>query len=356
MLDSASSNAIADASEHRVNLMAVKALISKLLGRDWARRAGRAGPLDYPTQPIRIVVPFARGGITDVAARLLRVKLERALGQGVRIENHAGGGGTIGAGAVAKAAADGYTLLMGSCGEIAIAPAMQPGVGFDPLRDLMPVVLVAITPLLIVASADAPFKSLRELIDFAAARRHSVNYATSGVGGPHHLTGEWLSHVAGIPLLNVSYGGGAPAVADVVRGRVPLAIVALTPALPHIRSGKINVLAVTTNIRAALSPEWPSVADAGYAGFDTSMWVGLFVPVGTPSAVVTRLNSEVNRALALPDVRTDLAARGGMPEGGSPEEFAAFIRSEIAKYTKVIAETDIRPIAAREAALQMSST
>ena len=332
----------------------MKALISALLGRHRTQSADQAAPQDYPASPIRIVVPFTRGGITDAAARLLRARLEPALGRRVRIENHLGGGGTIGAELVARAAADGYTLLMGSCGEMAIAPALQAGMGYDPLRDFIPVALVTIAPLLIVASADAPFKSLRELIEFAAASRHAVNYATPGVGGPHHLTGEWLRHVARIPLVNVSYGGGAPAVADVVRGRVPVAIVAPTPALPHIRSGKLKVLAVTRTTQGTPYSEWPNVADAGYPGFDTSMWVGLFAPVRTPSAVITRLNVEVNRALMLPEVRADLATQGGAPAGGSQEEFVSFIRSEMAKYERLIKEARIRPIAARERTLQVS--
>jgi tripartite-type tricarboxylate transporter receptor subunit TctC len=332
----------------------MKGLLGALLARGRTRSAQRDAAVGYPVNPIRIVVPFARGGITDVAARLLRVNLEPVLGQRLHVENQGGAGGTKGAESVARSTPDGYTLLMGSCGEMAIGPVMQPGIGYDPLKDFVPIVLVTVTPLLIVASADAPFRSLEELIARAAESRHALAYATPGLGGPHHVTGEWLRHLAGIGLLNVSYDGGAPAVADVVRGRVPLGIVAPTPAIPHLRSGRIRVLATTTLRPNALTADWATVADAGYAGFDTSMWVGLFAPTGTPSPVVMRLNSEVNRVLQLAEVRADLEAQGGSPAGGTPDAFAAFIRSETAKYERVIGEAGIRPLVVREQVLQVS--
>ena len=332
----------------------MKGLLAGLLPRGRARSEQRTSAVSYPANPIRIVVPFARGGLTDVVARLLRLHLELALGQPVSVENQVGAGGTKGAASVARSRSDGYTLLMGSCGEMAIGPLMQPDIGYDPLKDFAPISLVTVTPLLIVVRTDAPFGSMQQLIAQAADSRHALSYATPGLAGPHHMTGEWLRHLAGIALLNVSYDGGAPAVADVVRGRIPVGIVALTPAIPHLRSGTIRVLAKTTRRPSALTANWPTVADTGYPGFDTSMWVGLFAPAGTPSPVVQRLNAEVNRALQLAEVREYLEAQGGPPAGGTPEEFADFIRSETAKYERVIGDAGVRPLAAREHVLQVS--
>lgn len=333
----------------------MKGPLSRLLARRRTQWAQRNAGVGYPEAPIRIVVPFARGGITDFAARLLRVNLEAPLGQHLQVENQVGAGGTKGAESVARSTPDGYTLLMGSCGEMAISPLLQPGIGYDPLKDFVPIVLVTVAPLLIVTSADAPFRSLEEFIARAAESRHPFACATPGLGGPHHVTGEWLRHLAGIELLNVSYDGGAPAVADVVRGRVPVGIAAPTPVMPHLRSGKIRVLATTNQRRNALTADWATVADAGYPGFDISMWVGLFAPAGTPAPVVMRLNSEVNRVLQLADVRADLEAQGESPAGGTLDAFTAFIRSETAKYERVIREAGIRPLAAREQALQLST-
>jgi tripartite-type tricarboxylate transporter receptor subunit TctC len=332
----------------------MKSLLSSLAARVRAVAAKPAATHAYPAKPVRLIVPYARGGITDVAARLVRGKLEEALGQAVAVDNHPGAGGTIGAAVAARAAPDGYTLLVASSGEIAIAPALQ-DVRYDALRDFEPISLVAIAPLVIVASSDAPFTNLRELIDTAKAASKPVSYATPGRVGAHHVTGEWLKHLTGVWLVNATYGGGAPAVADVVRGRVPIGVVALTPALPHIRSGKARLIALTSAKRLEATPEWPTVAESGFAGFDTSIWVGLFAPAGTPEPIVMKLNATVNRILRLPDVRDNLAAHGGEPRGGTPAEFAAFIRSEVARYREIIAEAKIGPVVAETEVAQTSS-
>ena len=327
----------------------MKKLISSLAAR---LRTVAAKPLAteaYPAKPIRLIVPYARGGITDISARLMRGRLEEALGQKIIVENYPGAGGTIGARMVAKAVPDGHTLLVASSGELAIAPGLHANVGYDALRDFAPISLVTVAPLVIVAKFDAPFANLRELIESAKAASKPMSYATPGTVGAHHVTGEWLKHLTGVWLVNATYGGGAPAVADVVRGRVPIGVVALTPALPHIRSGKVKLIAVTSAKRCGIAPEWPTVEESGFPGFDTSIWVGLLAPAGTPPAVVSRLNAEVTRILTLADVRENLAAHGGEPGGGSQEQFASLIGSEIVRYRKIIQEAGIRGIVAAPA-------
>jgi tripartite-type tricarboxylate transporter receptor subunit TctC len=231
---------------------------------------------------------------------------------------------------------------MATSGEMVILPAMQ-SARYDTLRDFVPVALVSVTPIVIVAHAGAPFSTLQELIAAARAKPGAYSYASPSTGSPHHVTGEWLKHLNGINLVHVPYKGGAPAVADVAGGQLPIGIVAITPALPHIKSGKVKVIAVTSATRSRLAPEWPTVAEQGLPGFDTSIWVGLFAPAGTPAPMVTRLATEVSRSLAIPEVREKLAAQGGEPGSGAQQEFAAYIKAEITKYRKIIQDAGVKP-------------
>jgi NitT/TauT family transport system ATP-binding protein len=295
----------------------------------------------YPTRPIRILVGFARGGITDVVARLLRRKLEETLGTEVAVDNLPGDGGTTAAEACASAAPDGYTLLMASSGEMAIAPSMRDDLRYEAASAFSPIGLVTQAPLVIIAGPGAGFADFDGMIAGWKANGQQLTYAIPGLGGAHHVTGEWLGHLTGISFASVVYSGGAPAAADVVRGKVKIGIVALPPALPHIRSGVVKAIAITSKGRVSIAPDWPTVAGSGFPNFDTSIWVGLVAPANTPAPIVTRLNQALNQVLGQSEIQEGLAAYGGGSSSGSPAAFASFIATEIDKYRNIIRSANI---------------
>jgi tripartite-type tricarboxylate transporter receptor subunit TctC len=289
----------------------------------------------YPAKTIRVVVPYAPGGATDLTARLVGQKMQEAMKQNVLVDNRPGAGGVIGADIVAKAAPDGYTVLIAVPAEIAILPHLQK-MPYNVARDLAPVSLAAVTPLILVVHPSLPVRSVKELIAFARARPGQLTYASAGTGGVQHLSGELLKITMKLDMAHVPYKGAGPVMPDLIGGHVPMFFSGMPPAMPHVKAGKLRALAVTTTRRSPAAPDVPTMAEAGVPGFDISNWFAYFVPSGTQADVIVRLNSEVNRGLKQPDVREKLANVGAETVGTSPEELAKFVRSESEKFARLI--------------------
>jgi len=293
----------------------------------------------YPAKPIRFVVAFPPGGGTDIIARSIAQKLSGRLAQTVVVDNRPGAGGNIGTDIVAKSAPDGYTLLMGSAGPLAINASLFASMPFDPLRDLAPVTLAASTPNVLVVHPSLKAATVKELIALAKAHPGEINFASSGHGTPAHLAGELFNSMAGVKLVHVPYKGAAPALADLLGGQVQIMFSTMPPALPHVKDGKLRALAVTSLKRSPAMPGLPTVDEAALPGFEANTWHGVVLPAGAPGAIVARLNREIVAILHLPDVVERLSAQGAEPVGSTPEEFAAYIRSETVKWAKVVRES-----------------
>jgi tripartite-type tricarboxylate transporter receptor subunit TctC len=291
----------------------------------------------YPVRPIRMIVGFAPGGGTDLTARPVAQKLSELLGQQVIVENRPGAAGNIATEQVAKAAPDGYTLLMGTIAALAINPSLYGNLRFDPETDLAPVIQVVDATNVLALHPSVPASSVKELI--ALAREKSLSAGSSGIGATGHLSIELFNLMAGVKLVHVPYKGGGPAMADLVGGQVNLIFATTASAIPHLKSGRIKGIAVTTAKRSALLPDMPTISEAGLDGFDANNWYGLVVPAKTPRAIIDQLNAEVTKVLNMPDVKTTLFNQGLDPAPGTPEQFGAYIRSERAKWAKVIKES-----------------
>ena len=295
----------------------------------------------WPTKPVRIVVPFAPAGTTDILARALGPELSKAFGQPFIIDNKPGAGGNLGADAVAKSPPDGYTLLMGTVGTHAINAALYPKMPFDPVRDFVPIVLVAGVPNVLVmnpAKAEAEkINNVADLIRYAKANPGKLNMASSGNGTSIHLSGELFKAMTGTYMLHFPYRGSGPALLDLIGGTMDRMFDNLPSALPQIKAGKLKALAVTSAQRSAALPDVPTIAEAGpVKGFEASSWFGLFAPAGTPADIVNRIQQETARALQSPLVRERLLAQGAIPGGQSPAEFASFIAAETKKWAQVV--------------------
>lgn len=290
----------------------------------------------YPDKPIRLIVPFPAGGPLDNVARPFAPRLADALGQPIIVDNRPGAGGAIGAGIVAKAPADGYTLLWGSAGPVAINVSLYRNTPYNPVKDFAPVTQTAATQIILVLNAAMPPQTVKELIAYAKARPGQINYASPGNGTSPHLAMELFKHMAGINLLHVPYKGGPLAMTDLLAGRAALMFIALSSALPHVNSGKLKALAVATPRRAAAMPELPSMSEAGVPGYDASSWHGVLAPAGTPRTVIAHLNAALLQVLRNPEVRSAMLLQGAEPVGGTPEQFGTYIRAEIAKWATVI--------------------
>ncbi len=297
--------------------------------------ADGAAAQGYPAKPIRLIVPFAPGGGVDFAARLVGQKLSAAFQQGVVADNRAGAGGVIGTELAAKAPPDGYTLLLGSAGPLAILPGMAGRLPYEPLRDFAPVALVSSLPFLFVVQPSLPVKSFSDLLRQARARPGQLNYATAGNGSTTHLATELLKSMAQIDLVHVPYKGGAPALADLLGGQVQLMAGDPATLMPQIKSGRLRALAVTGAKRSALAPELPTVAEAGVPGYEASGWFGVLAPAATSREIVAQLNRTIVAAMQTPDARERLAALGGEIGGGTPAEFAARMREDLAKWGRL---------------------
>jgi tripartite-type tricarboxylate transporter receptor subunit TctC len=290
----------------------------------------------YPSKPIRIVVPFPPGGATDIIARAVGADLTRQWGQAVPIENRAGAGGNLGADAVAKSAPDGYTLVMATVGTHAINMSLYSKMPYDTVKDFAPVSLVAAVPNILVVHPSVPAKSVKELIDLARAKPGEINFASSGNGTSIHLSGELFKTMTGVQMTHIPFNGSGPAMASLLGGQTTVMFDNMPSALPHVRAGKLRALAVTTITRAPATPELPTIAESGLAGFDASSWFGILGPAGTPREIVTKLSAAIAGGLKNPEMRDRLSSQGAAPVGSTPEEFAAHIQSEIVKWAKVV--------------------
>jgi len=305
--------------------------------------ASTADAQSWPSKPIRIISPYPPAGANDLLARIIAPKLSEQLGQPVVVENRAGATGNIGAELVAKAPADGYTLLMGQAGNLTINISLMAKIPFDPVRDFSPVTMVASTPNVLVVHPSLPVRTVKDLIALAKAKPGQINYATSGIGSPGHLAAELLNKSAGIRLVHIPYKGAAPALLDVVAGNAHLYFTSAVSAQPFIPSGRLRMVAVASAKRSPSLPEVPTVAEAGFPEFDVSSWWGVVAPASTPREVVMRLQTEIHRVIALPEIRAKLAEQGLDIATNTPEQFAAYIKSETAKWAKLIREVGVKP-------------
>jgi tripartite-type tricarboxylate transporter receptor subunit TctC len=290
----------------------------------------------FPTKQIRIVVPFPAGGATDIAARAIADKMGAAWKQPVVVENRGGAGGNVGSDVVAKAPADGYTLVMGVTGSHAINISLYAKMPYDPVRDFEAISQVAVVPNVIVVHPSVKAVTLKEFVALAKREPGKLDYASLGSGTAAHLGMEMFKRDAGIFLVHIPYRGSAPAVADLIGGQVQVMMDGLPSALPHVKVGRLRALAVTSQKRSPAAPDLPTIAESGYPGFYADAWSGLFAPRGTPKAVVDRLAAETRRILALPEVRERLAGLGAEPVGSTPAEFASHVQREIAKWAQVV--------------------
>jgi tripartite-type tricarboxylate transporter receptor subunit TctC len=305
--------------------------------------SGPAQAQSWPSQNIRLVVPFPPGGSTDVLARRLAEGLRERLGQTVIVENRGGAGGTIGSEFVAKSAPDGYTLLMGVTGSHGVAPSLYPNLGYQPLRDFAPISLLVSAPLVLVVNPEVPAKTLQEFIALAKKEPDTLTYGTPGNGTSMHLTGVTFDLQAGTKLIHVPYKGSAGALTDLLSGQIKSMFGDLLVVLPQIRAGKINALAVTSKDRNPLLPDVPTMAEAGLPGFEVLSWQGLFAPAGTPPAVVERLSKEVRAVMESKDVKDFFAAQGFLVGATTPAEFTAFVGSEVKRWGEIVKAGNVKP-------------
>ena len=293
----------------------------------------------YPAKPIRLVVPFPAGGSLDVVARAIGQKLTDAWGQPVVIDNRPGAGGNIGADLVAKAAPDGYTILEGALSTHAVNVSLYSKMPYDPVRDFVPITLVAVTPNVLVVNPSVPVNSVKDLIAYAKANPGKLSFGSGSNGSAGHLAGELFKTEAGVDMVHVPYKGAAPAMQDLLSGQIQLMFDNLANSMQYVRAGKLKALAVTTAHRSTLVPELPTLSEAGLPGFDISTWWGFMAPAGTSKEIVAKWNAEVSRILATPEMKAFFAQQGAEPSPTSPEAFGAMIKSEITKYAKIVKDS-----------------
>ena len=316
--------------------------VSAMVVLPWVAGHNRAGAQDsYPSRPIRFIVPFAPGGTNDIVARMVGARLTESWGQPVVIDNRGGAGGVLGADMAAKAAPDGYTLLMANV-NFATNPALVKNLPYDTVKDFAAVSLLATSPSVLVVHPSVPARSVRELIALARMKPGQLNYSTSGAGSTGHMAMELLKQMAGIDMVAVHYKGGGPALIDLIAGRVSPGFATILSVAPHTETGRLRALAVSTPRRSPALPDLPTVAEAGVPGYEFTGWWGVVVPARTPPAVVSKLNAELAKILALPEVRERLTREGADPAHTTPDAFAAYMRTEVTKWSKVIKDANIR--------------
>lgn len=297
---------------------------------------------DWPAKPIRLVVPFAAGGTSDVLARALGAQLQTSLKQTVIIDNKAGAGGVIGADSVAKSPADGYTLLLGTIATHAINPALLPKIPYNAAKDFAPVMLLGSISNVLLVGPDQPFKNVKDVVTAAKAKPGSLQFASAGQGTSQHLSGETFKLLAGVEITHVPYKGSAPAIQDVMGGQVPMSFETALVALPQIKAGKVKALAVTSAKRSAVLPDVPTMQEAGVAGFDVSSWQALYAPAGTPPAIVNKLNAELAKIIAQPEMKARMDGLGLEYSPNTADQFAAFQRTEQAKWAKIVKDGNVK--------------
>lgn len=302
---------------------------------------GAANAQAYPTKPIRLIVPQSAGGSTDLVARPLAQKLSEAFKQAIVIDNRTGAGSTIGTDLVAKAAPDGYTLLAVAA-SFSMSPSLYRKLPFDPIRDFAPITQLSAFPNILVVLPSLPVKSVKELIAYAKARPGQLNFGSSGVATGTHLSMEQLMYLTGIRMVHVPYKGGAPSVNALLGGEVQVTFATISTALPFVKSGRLRALAVSTARRSAAASDVPTLAESGVPGYDYASWIGFLAPAKTPAAIVMKLNAEAVKAIRSPELKVILDVEASEPIGNSPEEFAAILTSEVARWRKVVAAAGIK--------------
>jgi tripartite-type tricarboxylate transporter receptor subunit TctC len=317
-------------------------LLSIALAASMTLAASPAAAQSYPSKPIRILVGFSPGGGTDVMARLIGQKLTEAWNAQVVVENRPGAGGVLAADLTAKAAPDGYTLMIGHVNSHGIAPAAMSKMPYDAARDFAPVILIGTTPNMLVANAGTGAKSLDDIVRAARANPGKLTFGSAGNGSSQHLATEMFKLAAKVDVLHIPYKGSGQMIPDLIAGQIGYSFDTMTAITPHVKSGKVTPIATTRLKRSPAYPNLPTVAELGYPGFDVSTWYGLMAPAGTPAEIVTKLNREVDRILTLPDVKEKLNSVGAEDGGGSPEQFGKFVRDEIAKYSKIVKEAGVK--------------
>jgi tripartite-type tricarboxylate transporter receptor subunit TctC len=310
----------------------------------WAASTAISAELasEYPSRPIRLVVPFVAGGSTDIIARVLGQKLAEQWGRQVVVDNRGGANGVIAMEIVARAAPDGYTLVLGYIANLGTAPALNPKLPYDPVKDYAPISHIASAPSIGVIHLGVPAKSLQELIALARAKPDAISVGSAAVGAMGHLSGELINRMAGVRMQHVPYKGGGQAIIDVIAGQIPLVIIGMTAATPHVRAGRLRAIFTTGAKRSFAFPDVPTVAEQGFPGFSADAWYGLLAPARTPRPIVDKLHAEVVRIMKLPEAKERLGSVGFEIVASSPEEFANLIRDEIPKWTKVVREGGIR--------------
>jgi tripartite-type tricarboxylate transporter receptor subunit TctC len=296
----------------------------------------------YPERPVRLIVPFSAGSAVDTLARIPAQKLSELWGQPIVVDNRVGANGTIGTEAAAKAPADGHTLVLANDAGLATSPALYPKLPYDPARDFAPVTLAASIPVVLVVNASFPASSVQELVSQAKATPGKIHYASGGNGSAQHLPMEMLKLAAGIDLVHVPYKGLGPAFNDVVSGQIPVMFAGMSNVFPHLKSGRIRALAIGSAQRSGAMPELQTMQEAGIAGFDYAAWAGFLAPAGTAPSIIDKVNTDLKKVLGMPDVRDKLGALGFEISPGTPQEFGAMIRREMAKVAKVVKEAGIR--------------
>lgn len=292
----------------------------------------------WPTKPVRMIIAFPPGGPTDLVSRVLAQKLSEQLGQQVIVDNKPGAGGNIAAELAARAAPDGYTIFYNTSA-IVIGPALYGKVNYDTLKDFAPVLLTASVPMVLVVNPQLPARSVKEFVDLAKTRSGTLNYSSSGTGTITHLASAMMSTQTGIQTQHIPYKGSAPGLVDLASGQTQFMIDTINTVLPYVRDNRLRGLAVTSAKRSPLLPDLPTLAEAGISGFEAAAWQGIVVPTGTPNEIVQKLNAEVNKALAHPDIRSRLAAQGADILGGTPAEYAAYLRSEMPRWAKAVKDS-----------------
>ena len=296
----------------------------------------------YPSKPVRLIVPAPPGAAADIRARWIAEKLSPMLGQPIIVDNRAGAGGAIGTEAAAKSAADGYTILLVHQGTMAVNPHVYAKLGYDPLIDFAPITRLLLGPLLLAVNASLPVQSVADLVRLAKQKPGQINFGSPGNGTPPHLAGELFKHMAGIDVTHIPYKGGAQALTDLVAGQIAFSMDNLAVQLPQVKAGRIRAIATTGAQRITALPEVPTVAEAGVPDYEYLAWMGIAAPAATPRAIVARLNFDIVTILSTPAARDWLSAQGNVPGGDTPEQFAAFIKSEHAKLGRIVREAGIK--------------
>lgn len=324
--------------------MAQKSIVARIAAAALlcAAAAGSASGQSYPVKAVRLVVPYPPGGGADLLARPIAQALGDKLGQSVVVDNRGGATGMIGTDIVAKSPADGYTMLMASSAEVALNVAVYSKMSYDPERDLAPVTQVASSPLVLVVHPSLPARNVKEFIALAKKRPGEIGYATAGAGSPHHIAGEWMKLIAKIDIIHVPYKGGGPQLIDLLGGHVHSGFLVLPVVAPHLKSGKLRALAVTSARRSPAIPDVPTLDESGLHGLDVTQWWGVLMPAGTPRDIIAKLHAEITESMKLPNMKALMTELGAEPVGSSPEQFGSFIRAEIVKFRNVAKQANIR--------------